>query len=160
MLQTVDLLNNAADPQERAAAISNLRDRSEAIANAAADADALLRTWLNEIANTPQRHATINFPLIDRAYGKDEPKKASPKFTPSPIVSAPLPQASHTPDKLEKLSPFLWAFLVIPLIFGVAAFCCLFSSQPKVQDFGIATLNGVVGYFFGLGAGGFAIGFG
>ena len=93
------------DPAARVAAMSSLRGSSDEVAKSATEAEALLRRWLQEIEQTPQRRVTIEFPFIDRTYGRDDPKKntTTPATAPSPTVSVPPPQAPHTPDKADRL---------------------------------------------------------
>jgi hypothetical protein len=125
------------------------------------ESEASIRNWVEASQHLRDARRTENFSFINPAFSKEwKPKQAN---VPPMVVPPPAPPAVTAPpphpntDRVDRLSPFLWAFLAVPFVFGLIAFFYLNSTNPKVQDFAISTIIAILGYFSGLGAGAFAV---
>lgn len=119
------------------------------------DSENSIANWKQATQSVVVRQSRLDVSIVSTADAKEwtaPPKKPSKVDTPSQAAA----DTKH--DKMDRLLPFLWAFILIPSAFGFGGFACLFSPTPKVRDFGMTTVTATLGYLAGLGAGGFAIG--
>lgn len=114
-------------------------------------------------ALNPPRPTALNFASSANAAEQKKGDKSAPTVvqtpTPLPSVQTPTqpPSAVAHPSKMGDLRWFLWALLGVPFFMGLIALYHINSANQKAQDFCIATVGGVLGYYFGLGSSAFAV---
>jgi len=171
----VDSLRNNLAQLANAPSLENQRDKIAALQNDAerisrlnTDSVRSIRNWIDASASLRVKQMfSSNLPLLNSARatewkkgarnGKTNTKLGAPAPSQNPAPKIEPPEASQGQSKWDRVKPFLWAFLFIPFLFGVLAFRRLDSTDQRVQDFSMSTIVAVTGYFFGLGAGAFAV---
>ncbi|MDI1264892.1 MAG: hypothetical protein PS018_16695 [bacterium] len=159
LTKAVDATNDVVNPKEnidRIAQITSLvrsmrRDMEilNSITNETRDS---VQNWRDAGERLVGKRLTLNIHPMASAYAKVWNRP------PPPPEPAHKPALEEKVDKLTRLSPYLWAFISIPALALFISFGLLFASEAdKVQDFAIATIIGLLGYFSGLGAGAFAV---
>jgi hypothetical protein len=149
--------------------IRDIIDGLEALQRSNRQTDQILRDWHDtSVALNPQR-VTLNISPIGTAYAADkkqqnkaEKQPTQPQTnaaTPNASLVQPPPQTEQHESKFRQLRPFLWAFIIVPLFFGYRAFGHVNSQNARTQDFAFGTIAAVLGYYFGIGAGAFAVAF-
>ena len=69
------------------------------------------------------------------------------------------PAETQLPQSSLGISPFLWVFLLVPLVFFAAGCGMVFSDAVNMRSFGMCTLTAVMGYYLGGGASLLSVGF-
>ena len=162
-------LRSSLSPIVASSIADNLRDILTALAEidrSNRQTAAILGEWHStSVALNPTR-LTLNVSPMGAAYAAEQKQKKMDKQPPPanvgmpgpPLIPPPQPESHES--KLKALKPFLWAFIVVPLLFGYGAFRNVNSQNTRTQDFAFATIAAVLGYYFGLGSGAFAVAFG
>lgn len=157
--QLVTIVKQGAVSQEKFDQVIGTINQSyialQGVSQLSRDTENSIANWKQATQSVAVRQSRLDLSIVSTANAKEwtAPSKKPAK------VDAPSQAVTDTRhDKLDRLLPFLWAFILIPTAFGFSGFACLFSPTPKVRDFGMTTVTAILGYLAGLGAGGFAIG--
>lgn len=160
LTKAIDATNDVVNPKEntdRIAQITSLvrsmRRDMEILNSITIETRDSVQNWREASERLVGKRLTLNVNPVESAYAKVWTKPPPP-----PPEPAHKPALEEKVDKLTRLSPYLWAFISIPALALFISFGLLFASRAdKVQDFAIATIIGLLGYFSGLGAGAFAV---
>jgi hypothetical protein len=119
------------------------------------NSDEAVKMWYDNLRTLiPPKPTALE--LTSRAYAAEQKKSDKSTSTPVQNPQPPPPPIEH-PSKLGDLRWFLWALLAVPFFIGLLALYNVNSANAKAQDFCIATVGGVLGYYFGLGSSAFAV---
>jgi hypothetical protein len=159
-LTALSQIPNLADPAR--AKIATIQRSLEAAIRLNQESRTSLRNWIEAEDSLQVGRLDMNLSPISIVHAEVwHPKKGKrPKPRAETVQSQPPPAKSERIIEFEHMTPLLWAFILIPSLFGLIAIFMVGSANARVQDFAIVTVAVVIGYLGGLGSAAYAHPFG